>query len=714
MEGRRKRNVSDVSQGSYQEKEDTDILDTDENELQRLLEDELEEDSEFGSGNGEQNPGRVAKRKKYHRHTQRQILEMEAFFRECPHPDDKQRKELSKALGLEPLQVKFWFQNRRTQIKAQNERQENSYLREENVRLSSENTMMREALRQGLCINCGGTLAMGEWVSKGNDLRVENAKLKEEIERASAIVAKYIGKQTMNSHQRSPPVISCSAIGAGLGVYNIGLELVEGVGIEKQVIIELAVASMDEVIGMAQLGEPLWMSRVDRPLETLNEGIYNQSFLRGLGMKLTGFKTEATRQTVVVPMKVVNIIEMLLDANRWMAFFPSVVSRCATLDVYSRGAADNFNGALQVMSAMFQMATPLVPSREGLFVRYCKQHAEKTWAVADVSLDGLRPNPSLTWRRRPSGCLIQEMSEGFSKVTWVEHMEVDDADVAEIYKPLVNSGLAFGAQRWALALKRQCHRIASVNNGVPVIQIGGLTTVAMRKNWMKLSERMVRMFANGVSSTASDQWSLVAGTGGADNGVRATTRKSRSQPGSPPGIILNATTSVWLQTPTRRVFEFLHSESSRCQWDILTNNGVIEEVSQVADGGSHGNCISLLHVKNESLQSSVMILQESSIDASGAHVIYAPLDDSTIGMVLDNCEPDLVELLPSGFAVLPDGPAGLLNEGNTAGSLLTVSFQILLHAAPSENIPVSSISTINSLIAGTVDRIKSAVSGGDP
>ena len=110
-----------------------------------------------------------------------------------------------------------------------------------------------------------------------------------------------------------------------------------------------------------------------------------------------------------------------------------------------------------------------------------------------------------------------------------------------------------------------------------------------------------------------------------------------------------------------------------------------------------------------------MILQESSIDASGAHVIYAPLDDSTIGMVLDNCEPDLVELLPSGFAVLPDGPAGLLNEGNTAGSLLTVSFQILLHAAPSENIPVSSISTINSLIAGTVDRIKSAVSGGgDP
>lgn len=39
------------------------------------------------------------------------------FFKECPHPDDAQRKELSRELGLEPLQIKFWFQNKRTQMK---------------------------------------------------------------------------------------------------------------------------------------------------------------------------------------------------------------------------------------------------------------------------------------------------------------------------------------------------------------------------------------------------------------------------------------------------------------------------------------------------------------------------------------------------------------------------------------------------------------------
>jgi hypothetical protein len=72
-------------------------------------------------------------------------------------------------------------------------------------------------------------------------------------------------------------------------------------------------------------------------------------------------------------------------------------------------------GILQ-MSVEFQVPSPLVPTRESYFVRYCKQNADGSWVVVDVSLDSLRPSSVLKCRRRPSGCLIQEMPNGYSKV----------------------------------------------------------------------------------------------------------------------------------------------------------------------------------------------------------------------------------------------------------------------------------------------------------
>lgn len=39
---------------------------------------------------------------------------------------------------------------------------------------------------------------------------------------------------------------------------------------------------------------------------------------------------------------------------------------------------------------------------------------------------------------------------------------MDENAVHDIYKPLVNSGIAFGAKRWVATLDRQCERLASV------------------------------------------------------------------------------------------------------------------------------------------------------------------------------------------------------------------------------------------------------------
>nr|XP_025885589.1 homeobox-leucine zipper protein PROTODERMAL FACTOR 2-like [Solanum lycopersicum] len=557
-------------------------------------------------------------------------------------------------------------------------------------------------------------------------LRIENARLREEIDRISGIAAKYVGKP-MLTYPNLPPTSPTRSLDIGVGsfgpqtglvgeMYSAGdlLRSVSGpIDADKPMIIELAVAAMEELVRMAQTGEPLWITGPDpgpgpdSSIETLCEEEYVRTFPRGIGPKPLGLTTEASRESAVVIMNHINLVEILMDVNQWTNVFAGLVSRALTLDVLSTGVAGNYNGALQVMTAEFQVPSPLVPTRENYFVRYCKHHADGTWAVVDVSLDNLRPTSVSRCRRRPSGCLIQELPNGYSKVTWIEHVEVDDRGVHNIYKPLVNSGLAFGAKRWVAVLDRQCERLASaMANNIPTGDIGVITSPEGRKSMLKLAERMVMSFCAGVGASTAHTWTTLSGSGADD--VRVMTRKSIDDPGRPPGIVLSAATSFWLPVPPKRVFDFLRDENSRSEWDILSNGGLVQEMAHIANGRDPGNCVSLLRVNSgNSSQSNMLILQESSTDSTGSYVIYAPVDIVAMNVVLSGGDPDYVALLPSGFAILPDGGGGI-NVG-TGGSLLTVAFQILVDSVPTAKLSLGSVATVNSLIKCTVERIKTAV-----
>ncbi|GER52970.1 homeobox-leucine zipper protein ROC1 [Striga asiatica] len=702
---------------------------TPENEMDLIRDDEYESKSgtdlmEAPSGD-DQDPNQRPKKKRYHRHTQHQIQEMESFFNECPHPDDKQRKELGRRLGLEPLQVKFWFQNKRTQMKAQHERHENTQLRNENEKLRAENIRYKEALSNATCPNCGGPAAIGEMSFDEQHLRIENARLREEIDRISGIAAKYVGKP-MLSYPHLPTGSSSRSLELGVGNFGpqTGLtgevyaasDLLRSVSgptdADKPMIIELAVAAMEELIRMAQSGEPLWIPSSDNSSETLNEEEYGRAFPRGIGPKPLGLKSEASRESAVVIMNHINLVEILMDVNQWSSVFASIVSRAVTLDVLSTGVAGNYNGALQVMTAEFQVPSPLVPTRENYFVRYCKHHSDGSWAVVDVSLENLRPNSVSRCRRRPSGCLIQELPNGYSKVTWVEHVEIDDRAVHTIYKALVNSGLAFGARRWVSTLDRQCERLASLMaNNIAAGDVGVISSPEGRKSMLKLAERMVMSFCTGVGASTAHTWTTLSGSGADD--VRVMTRKSMDDPGRPPGIVLSAATSFWLPVPPKRVFDFLRDEHSRSEWDILSNGGLVQEMAHIANGRDPGNSVSLLRVNSaNSSQSNMLILQESSTDSTGSYVIYAPVDIVAMNVVLSGGDPDYVALLPSGFAILPDGPTnpvGPVPDVGSGGSLLTVAFQILVDSVPTAKLSLGSVATVNSLIKCTVERIKGAV-----
>ena len=104
----------------------------------------------------------------------------------------------------------------------------------------------------------------------------------------------------------------------------------------------------------------------------------------------------------------------------------------------------------------------------------------------------------------------------------------------------------------------------------------------------------------------------------------------------------------------------------------------------------------------------MLILQECCTDEACSLVVYAPVDIAAMSTVLNGGDPDSVALLPSGFAILPDGPprAGTANAG---GSLLTVAFQILVDHVPTARLSLGSVATVNKLISNTVVRIRSAL-----
>uniref|UniRef100_A0A164URM1 START domain-containing protein n=1 Tax=Daucus carota subsp. sativus TaxID=79200 RepID=A0A164URM1_DAUCS len=598
------------------------------------------------------------KRKKYHRHTLDQIREMEA-------------KRF----------INFQFKDGAIQ-----ERHENSLLRREMNRLREENKALREIVAKGACLNCGN-------------------------EKLLAVIGKYASSE-------SPPARStCSPGSDQAGNMKCSSDAFSDIfGLERSQIVEIVNKATEELIKMATKGEPLWIKSFETGREILN---YDE-YLKILPVKNftkkwpNGSSVEASRDSGVVFMDLPTLVQYFMDAKQWQELFPCMISKGSIVDVINNGEGAGKNGAIQLMFAELQMLTPVVATREVYFVRHCKQLAADKWAIVDVSLDKLENNIDSRCYKRPSGCIIEDKSNGHSKVIWVEHMECQKSLVPSLYRTIVNSGLAFGAGHWMKTLQLQCERLVFfMATNVPTSNSYGVATFAGRQSILKLAQRMTKSFYRALGASNYHTWNKTTSKTGED--IRIAWRKNLSDPGEPLGVVLCAVLSVWLPVSHQNLFDFLRDETRRNEWEISVNEGPAQNIANLVKGQDHRNAVTIQAIKQK--QKSVWILQDSCTNAYESTIVYAPVDISSMESAMTGCDPSDIAILPSGFSILPDGVESrpLLissrseDKSTEGGSLLTIAFQILTTNSPTENLSMESFESVNTLVSCTLQNIKTAL-----
>ncbi|MBA0863780.1 hypothetical protein Goshw_025749, partial [Gossypium schwendimanii] len=562
------------------------------------------------------------------------------------------------------------------------------------------------------------------------------------LDRVSSIAAKYIGRPISQLPPVQPVHLSsldfrlASFDGYGVGAGpSLDLDLLPGSSssmpnlpfqpvvisdMDKSLMSDIAANAMEELLRLLQTNEPLWIKSTNDGKDVLNLESYERIFPKpnNTHFKSPNIRVEASRDSGVVIMNGLALVDMFMDSNKWVELFPTIVSIAKTIEVISPGMLGTHSGSLQLMYEELQVLSPLVPTREFYTLRYCQQIEQGLWAIVNVSYDLPQFASQCRSHRLPSGCLIQDMPNGYSKVTWLEHVEIEDkTPIHRLYRDLVHSGSAFGAERWLTTLQRMCERFACLMvSSTSTRDLGGvIPSPEGKRSMMKLAQRMVNSFCTSVGTSNSHRSTTLSGSN--EVGVRVTVHKS-SDPGQPNGIVLSAATTFWLPVSPQNVFNFFKDERTRPQWDVLSNGNAVQEVAHIANGSHPGNCISVLRAFNTS-HNNMLILQESCIDSSGSLVVYCPVDLPAINVAMSGEDPSYIPLLPSGFTITPDGH---LEQGDGAstssstghgrssgGSLITVAFQILVSSLPSAKLNLDSVTTVNNLIGTTVQQIKAAL-----
>ncbi|CAH9106092.1 unnamed protein product [Cuscuta europaea] len=507
-----------------------------------------------------------------------------------------------------------------------------------------------------------------------------------------------------NIHPNSSPSSFPFTLGGGAG---------EG---DKGMVIDTVAAAITEVVELLRTDEPLWTRTQGEGRLVIHRERYDKVFPKGNYLKSSAARTESSKDSGVVAATPVQLIEMCLDPSKWMDFFPMMVPKARIIEVLDSGM---LGGSLQSMYEKMHILSPMVAPRDFIFLRYCGQVETNAWLMVDVSYDCFKDQldtsaPSNSWRL-PSGCLIQDLLNGTSKVTWVEHVQVDDKkQTHRLYRDLICGSQAYGAKRWIVTLQRMCERfgfflaLRSIPDEV-------INAPEGRRNMMNLSQRMVKGFCEILSM--SDRVDFPHVTHMINNGgVRISLRRSNGS-GQPGGLVVCAATSLWLPLPSEQLFNFFMDEKLRGEWDALSGGNPVTEIAAISTGSYPENRVSIIQPLGRR-ESNIVMVQESSINSLEAYVMYATMKLRDISSAINGDDPVKFPIFPSGFVISGDGRREKTSSSSGSsskaraqcGSLLTVVIQSMMsNSSFSKEDSMECMASVHALISTTIQKIKAAL-----
>ncbi|RRT52322.1 hypothetical protein B296_00042861 [Ensete ventricosum] len=531
---------------------------------------------------------------------------------------------------------------------------------------------MREALKNVICPSCGGPPTDEDSYFDEQKLRMENARLKEELDHVSSLASKYLGRPVT----QLPPVqpVSVSSLDLSVGGYSdpalnpsLDLDLLRRncssafpypytpavSELEKPLMVEMATGAVEEVLRLVRTDEPLWVKSGSDGRDRLQVDIYDRMFQRsGRHLRFPHTRTETSRDSAPVAMNATTLIDMFMDASKCAELFPTIVAKARTIEVLAAGMASSRSGSLVLMYEELQVLSPLVPTREFCFLRYCQQ------------IESVVPSPD---GKRSMMKLAQRMVNNFCA----------NVGASSDHKWMNLSGSNDVGVRIAL------HQ--SSDAGQP----SGGVLCAATSIWLPVSaERVFSLFK--------------------DERTRTQVPMQLLEMSTSISIALFLTLGMLLLSLTSGTFYQMATHFKRWRTSAMALIRGIASLFFVY--AFFLSCIQLPRLGTL-----------CCTDASGSVVVYAPIDLPAINIVMSGGDPSYVPLLPLGFAILPDGrsaggqgaSSSSIPMGGSSGSLVTVAYQIHTSSLPSAKLNMESVMTVNHLIGTTVQQIKVALNCAD-